>query len=474
MIDHLWQSTLFAALIALVVPLFRKQSAALRFWLWFAASAKFLLPFSLLVWLGGFLPVLPAPAPLLAAKSVVIAPVLIVPPDQMMPVAQYLWAIWAAGALFLAMRWLARWRDMNAALRDASDLALDTPVPVKQVPSFLSPALVGIWQPVILMPRGIVEHLSPCELRAVLAHELGHFHRRDNLLALAQMLVQLLFWFHPLVWWIGRRLVAEREQACDERVLETGNAPAAYAEGILKICRFHLQPPLACTAGVSGGSLQTRVHAILAHRDIMASDGSRILLLSLLAAATIVLPLLAGAPGSAPVTRLAREVASVLQAPALPALPTIMAGPLAPPPLPRLPRPRAVVAVPPAVIVAAAPVVESIAPPSVAQSAVPPQQAVIASEAPAASPQPDDQLVCRRLPRSSETRLPGPSVCMAANAWAEMRMRGMDIAPDGRTVVTTGSFEKSRSVHPPSCVGMGVGCVASVSQAVLDPQLIPK
>jgi beta-lactamase regulating signal transducer with metallopeptidase domain len=464
MIDHLWQSTLFAALIALVVPLFRKQSAALRFWLWFAASAKFLFPLSLLVWLGGFLPVLPAPAPLLAAKSVVIAPVLIVPPDQIMPVAQYFWAIWAGGALFLAVRWLARWRAMNAALRDASDLALGTPVPVKQVASFLSPALVGIWRPVILMPRGIVEHLSPSELRAVLAHELSHFHRRDNLLALAQMLTQLLFWFHPLVWWIGRRLVAEREQACDERVLETGNAPAAYADGILKICRFHLQPPLACTAGVSGGSLQARVHSILSHRDTMASDGSRILLLSLLAVATILLPLLAGAP----VNRLAREVASVLQAPRLPALPKIMEGPLAPPPLPHLPRPRAVVAVPPALIVAAAPVAESIAPPSVAQSAVPQQQVVIASEAPSQS---DDQLVCRRLPRSSETRLSGPSVCMTASAWAEMRMRGMDIAPDGRTVVATGSFERSRSLHPPSCVG-GVGCVASVSP--VDPQPIRK
>jgi hypothetical protein len=154
-------------------------------------------------------------------------------------------------------------------------------------------------------------------------------------------------------------------------------------------------------------------------------------------------------------------------------LPRIYLDRLPPPPLPRLQKPRAVVAVPPAVIVAATPVVESIAPPSVAQSAVPPQQAVIASEAPAAS-QPDDQLVCRRSPRSSETRLSGPSVCMTASAWAEMRMRGLDIAPDGRTVLTTGSFEKSRSVHPPFCVAKGMGCIASVSQAVLDPPALRK
>jgi len=52
MIDHLWQSTLFALVIAAMVPLFRRQSAGIRFWLWFAASVKFLVPLSLLVILG--------------------------------------------------------------------------------------------------------------------------------------------------------------------------------------------------------------------------------------------------------------------------------------------------------------------------------------------------------------------------------------------------------------------------------------
>ncbi len=103
-------------------------------------------------------------------------------------------------------------------------------------------------------------------MRAVLAHETAHLSRRDNLWASIQMLVELLFWFHPLVWWIGTRLVVERERACDEAVLETGNAPRTYAEGILKICRFHLQPSLACTAGVSGGNLKARVRAIMINR----------------------------------------------------------------------------------------------------------------------------------------------------------------------------------------------------------------
>jgi beta-lactamase regulating signal transducer with metallopeptidase domain len=244
-IDHLWQSTLFAIVIALVMPLFKRQSASLRFWLWFAASVKFLFPFSLLVWLGGFLPALPERAPLLVAESLVMTPVLIAPPMEMMPAVPWLWVVWAAGALFLAVRWLVRLRSLQTAVRDAPALAVDCPVPVKAVASFLEPGLVGILRPVIVMPRGVTEHLSPSEMRAVLAHETAHLSRRDNLWASIQMMIEVLFWFHPLVWWIGTRLVVERERACDEAVLAAGTAPRAYAQGILKICRFHLQPSLS-------------------------------------------------------------------------------------------------------------------------------------------------------------------------------------------------------------------------------------
>ena len=60
------------------------------------------------------------------------------------------------------------------------------------------------------------------------------------------MLVEALFWFHPLVWWLGARLVDERERACDEEVLRLGSDPQIYAESILKICEFYLESPLLC------------------------------------------------------------------------------------------------------------------------------------------------------------------------------------------------------------------------------------
>jgi hypothetical protein len=261
----------------------------------------------------------------------------------------------------------------------------------------------------------------------------------------------LLFWFHPLVWWIGKRLMTERERACDERVLEEGNAPEIYVEGILKICRFHLQPPLPCTAGVAGGNLQARVKSILTHRMTADADGPRILLLGILATATVIVPLMAGASDSAPVSRLARQVvASVMQAPQLPDL--------LPPPLPRLSRPEVVDAIPPMLVIAAEPATESVETIPASQMMVKHPSIAINVTISGAFPQSDEdrEVICRRQTLSSETRLLGPRVCLAASAWAEMQRLGQDFGADGRAIVAADSFEKSRSLNPPSCVGMGV------------------
>ncbi len=63
------------------------------------------------------------------------------------------------------------------------------------------------------------------------------------------MFVETVFWFHPLVWWIGKRMVEERERACDEEVLRLGNEPRVYAEGILNVCKLYMESPLACVSG---------------------------------------------------------------------------------------------------------------------------------------------------------------------------------------------------------------------------------
>ncbi len=112
------------------------------------------------------------------------------------------------------------------------------------------------------------------ERDSILAHEISHLRRRDNVTAAIHMVVEALFWFYPPVWLIGARLIAERERACDESVLASGHDPEVYAGGILKVCRFCIQSPLACASGVSGADLGLRVRQIMtaeAARDIGAA-----------------------------------------------------------------------------------------------------------------------------------------------------------------------------------------------------------
>ena len=140
-----------------------------------------------------------------------------------------------------------------------------TDIELISAPSELEPGVFGILRPVLSLPQGIVDHLNDEQLDSVIAHEFCHIRRRDNLTAALHMLVEAVFWFHPLVWWLGARLVEERERACDEEVVRLGSDPEVYAESILRICRFYLASPLACAAGISGSDLRKRIEDIMTH-----------------------------------------------------------------------------------------------------------------------------------------------------------------------------------------------------------------
>jgi uncharacterized protein (TIGR03435 family) len=132
----------------------------------------------------------------------------------------------------------------------------------------------------LLLPAGLAEHLTDAEVDAIIGHEVCHVRRRDNLAAAVHMAVEAVFWFHPLVWWIGTRLVDERERACDEEVLRMGCEPETYCEGILKICALYLESPLACVSGVTGSNLKRRIESIMTHRVADPLDFGRKLLLA--------------------------------------------------------------------------------------------------------------------------------------------------------------------------------------------------
>lgn len=355
LLDHLWQSSFCACGAGVLSLALHRNGANVRFWLWFAASVKFLIPFAAVTALGALLltPILPpvsapavtlmkplaqpfsakaaaltaAPAPAavpaepaFTAASIAAAslaePSLAATPAAAFPAAVprglggALLALWLAGFMVLVFRWLVRWLEIRTLLRDATTVQVDAPVTVKSSASWLEPGLVGILRPIIMLPQGIEQQLSPAELKAILAHEVCHWRRHDNLLAAIHMLVEALFWFFPLVWWLGARLNAERERACDESVVAAGNDPETYAEGILKVCRAYLQSPLPCVAGVSGASLKKRIRTISENNVVLQLNAIRKLALSVSAGIALVPPLALGL-AAAPIAQMQAKAAPI-------------------------------------------------------------------------------------------------------------------------------------------------------------------
>jgi bla regulator protein blaR1 len=273
--DHLWQSTLFAGLAAVLALALRKNQARTRYWLWLIASAKFLVPFSLFVALGQRIEWSSAPT---AQKLTVVVRQISQPFTQEQSFTTIthdtvfsgssilhiiLATIWICGFTAVAIAWWRRWRRIHAAIAAGSPLPLSIGIPVLSSPMLMEPGVFGLFSPVLLLPEGITKHLSAAQLEAVIAHEKCHARRRDNLTAAIHMAVEAIFWFHPLVWWLGARLVEERERACDEEVLRLGNEPQIYAESILKTCEFYLESPLTCVSGITGADLKQRVIRIM-------------------------------------------------------------------------------------------------------------------------------------------------------------------------------------------------------------------
>ena len=315
--NHLWQSTLFAGLAALVALALRKNHARVRYQLWLAASLKFLIPFALLIRLGGHLttPYRPAetqPAfyflirtvsqPFTQTRSLTASLLPLLP--------GILASLWLCGFVtVIVLTWL-RWRRVTVAMGDAQLISqgrevdalrrleriagLRKPIAFCISPRSLEPGIFGIIRPVLLWPAAISQRLRDAHLEAILAHEVWHVRRRDNLAAAIHMVVEAIFWFHPLVWWLGARLIEERERACDEEVLRLGNPPQVYAESILKTCEFCMGSPLPCVSGVTGADLKQRIVRIMTPDSAMKLTLARKLLLGAMAIGALAGPLLVG------------------------------------------------------------------------------------------------------------------------------------------------------------------------------------
>ena len=270
----LWQSSLLLAVVFILDWfLARKLRASVRYALWLAVLVKLMLPPTLALptspawWLHPAQHTAPAPAIHHYSVSYDVPPLDFIPstiPVPKSPPTQLMftgWLLLAAVAMSMALLvWLAiRWwqvsrlvrdghsrEDVSAILEEAQRQAgFRSRVRLKIVDDRMSPALCGLFNPVILLPRTLTERLSPAQLRVVLLHELFHLNRHDMWVNFAQTLLQILYWWHPLLWFANARIRQVREQAVDDAVMVALNEAADdYAPTLLEVARMTFRRPI--------------------------------------------------------------------------------------------------------------------------------------------------------------------------------------------------------------------------------------
>jgi beta-lactamase regulating signal transducer with metallopeptidase domain/transcriptional/translational regulatory protein YebC/TACO1 len=344
----LWQSSLLiVALFALDFALRRKVRAAIRYALWLVVLVKLLLPPSLALptgvgwWLRS--PAPPPPKPpahafvvtygnaVVPNLSLPRTPPVFVPPPRP-PMSAAAWTLVACGGISAGLlAWLLiRWGQVAQKVRratvpekltavsdEARDLAgLRSAIRLKLTDGAMSPAVCGLFRPVILLPKSLVEKLSPEQLGAVLLHELIHLRRGDVWLNCLQALLQIVYWWHPLLWLANARIRRVREEAVDDAVmLALADDAETYAPTLLEVAKLAFNRPLASLGLVgileSRSALRQRIERLVNFRPPRKAGLTVVSVFGILAFTALAVPM-----GEAP----QKSVESVAFAPANPDL----------------------------------------------------------------------------------------------------------------------------------------------------------
>jgi beta-lactamase regulating signal transducer with metallopeptidase domain len=223
LVIHVASATL-CSLAALALVRSTHTRAGLNYWIWVATSASFLIPIAVVVrtLAAGLNAGTDGPSPDWALA--------IAAPSRISEV--WLFVTWAVGFACALLALLVRCRAVHklsrAIAREGGELhrrvVAGRLVSIRASALLEGPASVGFFQQTIVIPAGLGPVLSRREMDAVLLHELAHVRRFDNVVEFFHAVVCCLFWFHPLIWFVGVRLRQARELAADEPVIAAGLA----------------------------------------------------------------------------------------------------------------------------------------------------------------------------------------------------------------------------------------------------------
>ncbi|MFY2763182.1 M56 family metallopeptidase [Arenimonas sp. MALMAid1274] len=290
LLHFLWQGLLVGALAALALMLLRNAAPQLRYAIACTALGLCLvLPVATMVAVGDRA----APTDVADAMSradtvsspkagAVALPAL--PSQWRQPVQAQLpliVALWSLGAALLALRmalglaWIARADRPGNGRRDpawqarldalAARFALPRQVALRVVDGIDGPMAARVFRPVVLVPAALLARMPPDLLEALLAHELAHIKRHDYLVNLAQSAIEALLFYHPVVWWLSRRIRIERELVADDLAARALGDPRRLARALDHLSEFNAPAPHLAPAA-HGGNLMSRIQRLVRPR----------------------------------------------------------------------------------------------------------------------------------------------------------------------------------------------------------------
>jgi soluble lytic murein transglycosylase-like protein len=321
-----WVGTLLAASVPVLERALALRTAAARCAL--ATVVLFAMPFAFALTCAAVWP-----APRVAAMAVRLGragtgEVLVAALAAVWALGAALQLVRLAGGVWALHRTIARATALDRAWHDtlariAARLDVRGRVSVAVSARVDVPMLAGILRPVVLLPAALVAGAPAPVVEAALAHELAHLRRHDTLVNALQLAVEALLFYHPGVRWLGARVRAERENACDDLVVERVQDRLDYAWALTEIEGLRGSVPQPAL-GATGGSLVQRIHRLVdpAGRPTTALARAASSLLALACLAALAVPAcVALAPDDAEVERTAPAPAPAVPTAAAPGEP---------------------------------------------------------------------------------------------------------------------------------------------------------
>lgn len=310
------QNTAFLCLIWGVLQLFRKISPRIKFLICLLAIVKLLLPPFLTLPVRSAQPFLfsaaelnPGSISLPFSSGVTNGTESLTTPDP----AALLFLFWLTGTLCFLLHAAITTRRLNRILSNSRPIRHFTNVPILSSPGISVPMTVGLFNPKVFVPESW-ENWTLDSRELILRHELAHIVRRDGLTRLLQILVQSLYFFHPLVWKISDKMDQYREMACDDLTTRSQRPDSIkFARALIKIAESLTPNQLDCPSASAlirrKNELLSRIRYQMEDKPMHTSAIRKSVILIFLIASTLILSWKAG---NSPVPKLNAGESAVL------------------------------------------------------------------------------------------------------------------------------------------------------------------